>query len=184
MLRKIASPAPQDAAYASPRTFSAYEVDFTPVSAPFSLRRHGAVTIAVVGGRGVAGLDGDDQGRRTVRGPGAQRALAAGVGDPDLAPPAAPPVQHGGDPLADQPVVGSGQAHGGRRPGQPVQVPLHRERARRRDLQRLEHAVADHQAVVGDRDRRLLGLVEQRSAVAPHGELADGVREVRVTGSG
>ncbi len=52
MLRKIASPAPQEAAYASPRTFSAYEVDFTPVSAPFSLRRHGAVTTAVVGGVG------------------------------------------------------------------------------------------------------------------------------------
>ena len=68
VLRKIASLAPQDAAYASPRTFSAYEVDLTPVSAPFSFRRHGAVTTAVVGGRRVAGLDGDDQGRRPVRG--------------------------------------------------------------------------------------------------------------------
>src|SRR6185312_7135340 len=47
VLRKIASPASQLAAYCRPRTFSAYEVDFTPASAPCSLRVHGAVTIDV-----------------------------------------------------------------------------------------------------------------------------------------
>jgi hypothetical protein len=32
------------------RTFSAYEIDFTPVSAPRSLRVQGAVTIELIGG--------------------------------------------------------------------------------------------------------------------------------------
>ena len=50
VLRKIASPAPRSAAQARARTFSAYEMDFTPASAPCSLRLHGAVTTAVVAG--------------------------------------------------------------------------------------------------------------------------------------
>jgi hypothetical protein len=52
---RVASLAPRSAAYLSPRTFSAYEVDFTPVSAPRSFRVHGAVTIEVSGGAGAAG---------------------------------------------------------------------------------------------------------------------------------
>ena len=43
------------AAYARPRTFSAYEVDFTPVNAPCSLRRHGVVTRLPVGDAGSIG---------------------------------------------------------------------------------------------------------------------------------
>ena len=54
MLAKIASPAPRATAYARARTFSAYEVDLTPVSAPRSLRTQGAVTTEPVGGAGAA----------------------------------------------------------------------------------------------------------------------------------
>ena len=108
VLRKIASLAPHDAAYASPRTFSAYEVDLTPVSAPFSLRRHGAVTTAVVAGVG-HGLDGDDQVGRPVRGPRAERALTAGEGDAHLRLGQRPPIQRRRDPLAYQAVVGAGR---------------------------------------------------------------------------
>src|SRR6476659_5661993 len=50
VLRKIASVAACRLAYASPRTFSAYDVDFTPVRAPCSLRLQGAVTIVVIAG--------------------------------------------------------------------------------------------------------------------------------------
>ena len=55
VFRKIVSDASRACAYASPRTFSPYDVDFTPVSAPCSLRRHGAVTISDVGAGGAVG---------------------------------------------------------------------------------------------------------------------------------
>ena len=49
------------------------------------------------------------------------------------------------------------------------------ERARRGGLERLEHPVAHHQAVVSDRDGCLVGPLEA-AAVAPHDELANGGR--------
>src|SRR6476659_8214890 len=55
VLRRIASPASCSAAYLRARTFSAYEVDFTPARAPCSLRLQGAVTIELIGGAGSAG---------------------------------------------------------------------------------------------------------------------------------
>src|SRR5207248_1587456 len=54
VLRKIASPASRSRAYASARTFSAYEVVLSPATAPRSLRLHGTITTSTVAGHGVA----------------------------------------------------------------------------------------------------------------------------------
>ena len=53
-MAKTASVAPRSAAWASATTFSAYDVVFSPASAPRSLRGHGTVTTDVVGAAGVS----------------------------------------------------------------------------------------------------------------------------------
>ena len=89
--------APASAASASATTFSAYDVDFSPASAPRSLRGHGTVTTAVVSRRRLHRRRDHDQRRRRVAPAGAERRRPAGVGDPDAARAAAcSAVEHRG----------------------------------------------------------------------------------------
>ena len=63
---KMASPAPRSCAYASARTFSAYEIVFSPAVAPRSLRAHGTTTTVIVGATDDDLARGDDDRRARV----------------------------------------------------------------------------------------------------------------------
>ena len=123
------------------------------------------------GGGQLARLGGHHQGRRSVRGVGAERPATTGVGDPD---PPVDPLATGDDLLdgaADQPMIGLGKSQRACRPAQPVEVTADRERPSGSDLQRLEGTVADHQTVV-DHAHHGLRRVGDHDAVEPDPELS------------
>ena len=143
-------------------TFSAYDVVFSPASAPRSLRGQGTVATA----RGRRGrLIGVARPRRASAGvpaAGAQRRRPAGVGDPQpaqrqvLARPA--PPRRPGAPASSS--TSGSPSPAADRPSR-LEVPGQRERLAVDDLDRLEDPVADGQPVVADRDGRSLRIVEK-----------------------
>ena len=158
---KIASLAPDFAASASATTFSAYDVDLTPASAPRSLRGHGTRTTAVVSGAGSIGGRDHDQGRRDLSPARPERRRPTRVGDPDPSQRQVLLGQHLGHRGPDELVVRLGQTERGGRARQPGQVARQRERLAVDDLDRLEHAVPDGEAVIGHPDRGSVRILEQ-----------------------
>ena len=81
VLASTASEAPAAWARCRAMTFSAYDVDFTPATADFSLRVHGTVAIVVVAAHGVARGHRHDQRRHGVAAIAAERRRSRGVRD-------------------------------------------------------------------------------------------------------
>ena len=140
------------AAYPSARTFSAYEIDFTPASAPCSLRVQGAVTIEASGAAASAGASAAIKVGEPYAASDSEWSTPAGVGDPQLAAPKLAAVQDGVDRLANLPVIRGWKVQRGCRATQAVQVPPYGECATLGHLERLEHAVSNHQAVISSGD--------------------------------
>ena len=97
----------------------------------------------------------DDVGQRRVAAVGAKRSRTAGDAVAKTAERHRLTREHRGDPGIDDAMVGSGQAEPGHRTVQPCCVPRERERDPVNDLARLEHPVADGQAVVECGDHRI-----------------------------
>ena len=110
----------------------------------------------------------DDQRRRPVRCLSTRGSASAGVGDPELAERKVSAIETAS--IASRTaVIRSGSP--ARPPSdQPVQMPPDREGAALGHLERLEHAVSDHQAVVGAGDDGLVRIVV-KAAVQPDPEL-------------
>src|SRR5690606_37832853 len=105
--------------------------------------------------------DDHDGGAALTAAVGAERAGAAGVGDADAAErPAGSGGQAGPHAFGDRFDVGFGEVHALGRDAQPVQVAGEGERLAVDALDRFEDAVADHQTVVVDGDRCLLGVYQ------------------------
>ena len=113
--------------------------------------------------------------------PGAERRRPAGVGDPDPAQRQVLSVQDGSDPPAYGGVVDLGESEAGGAAGEAFEVPGQRERLPVEHLDRLEHPVADGQAVVGHPDGRGTRLGHQFSVdPGAHGATLGGRREAPI----
>ena len=154
---------------ASARTFSAYEIVFSPAVAPRSLRGHGTIDDAPRSTATVRdGRRGDDHRRARRRrarepsgdGPAGHGDAQPAVGD-RVAPRAPRRRRRGGSSRS-----GTASPSPVGRAAQPLEVAAPRERYAAVDAQRLEHAVADEQAVVERRDPRAPSVGDER-AVEP-----------------
>ncbi len=171
VLGKMASPAPCSCAYASARTFSAYEIVFSPAVAPRSLRAHGTTTTAIEGATETTSLAATITVGTRVPPLRTERLHAAGDRDPEPRLQEVIRLQHRGAGFGQERPVGRLEAEAAGRVVQPVEVAPPREGPAVVDAQRLEHAVADEEAVV---ERGHASVVGRRELpVDPH-EAHDG----------
>ena len=154
VLAKIASLAPRSCAYASARTFSAYDVVFRPAVAPRSLRTHGTTTTRTESGHGRNGLLATTTVGPAVAALRAERRDAAGDRDAQagLVVAVRPRARAHGRAQRSSPRSGTGRPRPGGGVREPVEVAGPRERLAAVHADGLEHAVAHEQPVVERRD--------------------------------